>query len=179
MTVTIVVAALITAAILGIGGAMTTVGPWYRALRKPSWNPPDWLFGPAWTVILGLAAWSGVLAWSNADAAGHVRIAVLFAVNAAFHMLWSPLFFNLRRPDWALIEVPFLWFSIAALIIGLAPIPTTPAWLLVPYLLWVGFAAYLNLTIVRLNAPFARSAINAEAYGQTAKASPAASTEGK
>ena len=154
MTSTIITAAVITLLVLGIGGAMTTVGPWYRALRKPSWNPPDWLFGPAWTLILGLAAWSGVLAWTHADADGHVRIAVLFGVNIVLHMLWSPLFFNFRRPDWALIEVPFLFLSIAALMIGLAPYDTTCAWLLLPYLVWVGFAAFLNLTIVRMNAPF-------------------------
>jgi benzodiazapine receptor len=66
-------------------------------------------------------------------------------------MLWSPLFFNLKRPDWALIEVPFLWLSIVALILGMAPFSALASWLLVPYLLWVSFAAFLNLTIVRLN----------------------------
>jgi benzodiazapine receptor len=68
-------------------------------------------------------------------------------------MLWSPLFFNLRRPDWALIEIPFLWLSIVALIFGLAPL--SPAcWLLAPYLLWVTFAAFLNLKIVQMNSSF-------------------------
>jgi tryptophan-rich sensory protein len=66
-------------------------------------------------------------------------------------MLWSPLFFNLRRPDWALIEVPFLWLSIVALMLGLAPISSASVWLLTPYLLWVTFAAFLNWTIVRMN----------------------------
>jgi benzodiazapine receptor len=155
MTSTIIVAALITIAVLGIGGAMTTVGPWYRDLRKPSWNPPDWVFGPAWTLILGLAAWAGVLAWTTApDAAAHWRIALLFAVNIVFHGLWSPLFFNLRRPDWALIEVPFLWLSILALMVGVAPFTRLGVWLLLPYLLWVAFAAFLNWTIVRINPPF-------------------------
>ena len=119
MTLTIIVAAILTILVLGVGGAMTTVGPWYRALRKPSWNPPDWIFGPAWTLILGLAAWAGVLAWTQAPGAGgRVIVGALFGVNIALHMLWSPLFFNLRRPDWALIEVPFLWLSIVGLIIG-------------------------------------------------------------
>jgi tryptophan-rich sensory protein len=155
MTITIIVAAIITLFVL-VGGAMLTkVGPWYRGLRKPWWNPPEWLFGPAWTVILGLAAWAGVLAWTSpAGEDAHLRIAALFAVNIFFHMLWTPLFFNLRRPDWALIEVAFLWLSVAALIVGLAPISTDAALLLVPYLLWVSFAAWLNLKIVRLNAPF-------------------------
>jgi tryptophan-rich sensory protein len=71
-------------------------------------------------------------------------------------MLWTPLFFNLRRPDWALIEVVFLWLSVAALIIGLAPYSSQASWLLVPYLLWVSFAGYLTLKIVRLNRPFSQ-----------------------
>ena len=154
---TIAVAAVITIAVLGVGGAMTEVGPWYAALRKPSWNPPNWLFGPAWTVILGLAAWAGVLAWRAApDTAALWRIGVLYGINIVFHMLWSPLFFNCKRPDWALIEVPFLWLSILALIVGLAGISPLSSWLLAPYLAWVGFAAVLNWTIVRLNAPFGR-----------------------
>ncbi len=156
MTATIIVAVVITILVLGVGGAMTTVGPWYRNLRKPSWNPPDWLFGPAWTLILGLAAWAGVLAWTHApDAAAQWRIGILYGVNIVCHLLWSPLFFNLRRPDWALIEVPFLWFSILALMIGLAPYSALASWLLLPYLLWVAFAAYLNWVIVRMNPSFA------------------------
>jgi tryptophan-rich sensory protein len=155
MIVPILVAVLITAIVLGVGGAATQVGAWYRGLNKPEWNPPDWAFGPAWTVILGLAAWAGVAAWIHApDAAAQWRIGILFAVNIVLHMSWSPLFFNLQRPDWALIEVPFLWLSILALIIGLAPLSPLAAWLLAPYLAWVAFAAFLNLTIVRLNAPF-------------------------
>ncbi len=153
MTPTIIVAVLITLAMLGLGGAMTTVGPWYRDLRKPSWNPPNWLFGPAWTLILGLAAWSGVLAWTRApDAATHREIAILFGINVVLHLLWTPLFFNLRRPDWALIEVVFLWASILAMIVGVAPLSSLAAWLLAPYLAWVTFASVLNLTIVRMNA---------------------------
>ncbi len=155
MTPAIIVAVVTTILVLGIGGAATNVGAWYRGLRKPPWNPPDWLFGPAWTVILSLAAWSGVLAWTAApDNGWHVRVVGLFAVNIVLHLAWSPLFFNLRRPDWALVEVVFLWLSIAALMAGLAPLSPMASALLAPYLLWVTFAAYLNLVIVRMNAPF-------------------------
>ncbi len=159
MTIVIIVAVLITMAVLGVGGAMTSIGPWYRDLRKPAWNPPNWAFGPAWTLILGLAAWSGVLAWTRAvgDQA-HLRIALLFGVNIILHLAWSPLFFNRRRPDWALIEVPFLWLSIVALMVGLAPYASLASWLLLPYLLWVSFATVLNAAIVRLNAPFGQAA---------------------
>jgi translocator protein len=117
-------------------------------------NPPKWLFGPAWTVILGLAAWAAVLAWTSSPPEGHLTIAALFAANIFFHMLWTPLFFNFRRPDWALFEAVFLWLSVAALIIGVAPYSAEASCLLVPSLLWVSFAPYLNLKIVRLNGPF-------------------------
>jgi tryptophan-rich sensory protein len=154
----ILVAIVVTVLVLGIGGAMTNVGVWYQNLRKPWWNPPNWIFGPAWTVILGLAAWAGVLAWTDATTgAQQLTILVLFGINIVLHMLWSPLFFNLERPDWALIEVPFLWLSIVGLMVGVAPHSTLAIWLLTPYLLWVTFAAFLNLTIVRLNQPFGRT----------------------
>jgi tryptophan-rich sensory protein len=155
MTLPIAVAASLTLLLLLIGGLTTNVGPWYRDLRKPWWNPPNWAFGPAWTLILGLAAWAGVLAWTHTpDSGAHVRIAALFAANIVFHLLWSPLFFNLRRPDWALIEVPFLWMSILGLIVGVTPLSALAGLLLAPYLIWVSFAAVLNITIVRLNPPF-------------------------
>ena len=155
MTLTIIVAATCALLLAGAGGLLTTIGPWYRNLRKPSWQPPDWAFGPAWTLILGMAAAAGVLAWEGAaDAAGRTEVAVLFAINGALHLLWSPLFFKWRRPDWALIEVVFLWLSLVALLIGLRPYSITASWLILPYLAWVTFAAWLNLAIVRLNAPF-------------------------
>ena len=81
-------------------------------------------------------------------------IIIMYAVNFVFHFLWSPLFFNLRRPDWALVEVVFLWVSVLALCIGLRPYSVLASWLIVPYLSWVSFAAVLNLNIVRLNKPF-------------------------
>lgn len=145
--------------LLGGGGLLTTIGPWYRELRKPKLQPPDWLFGPAWTVILGAAAWAGVLAWRGApDDAARTDIIILFLVNGICHFLWSPIFFTWRRPDLSLIEVVFLWASVAALVYGLAPYSTMASWLCVPYLLWVSFAAWLNWAIVRLNGPFASRA---------------------
>jgi len=159
MTLPILVAVLITAAMIGVGGATTQIGRWYKQeLRKPSWNPPDWLFGPAWSVILACAGGAGALAWIHARN-GTERLLILgaFAVNIVLHTLWSPLFFNLRRPDWALMEVPFLWLSILAVIIVVTPISLLAGFLLAPYLLWVAFAAFLNFTIVRLNPPFGRS----------------------
>jgi tryptophan-rich sensory protein len=158
MNTPVIVAAIVTLAVLGVGAAATDVGPWYRDLRKPRWNPPNWVFGPAWTLILGCAAWAGVIAWSRASAPGAKSLILgLYGVNIVLHLLWSPLFFNLRRPDWALIEVPFLWASVLALILAISPLSAFGAWLLAPYLLWVSFAAVLNAVIVRLNYPFTAS----------------------
>lgn len=139
----------------GAGGLMTPIGPWYRNLKKPSLQPPDWLFGPAWTIILGLAAWSAITAWYAANSpAEHLRVVLLFGTNAVCHFLWSPLFFRAQRPDWALIEVVFLWVSLVLLVVLLWPISHVASLLIVPYLLWVSFAAWLNSAIVKLNRPF-------------------------
>ncbi|MBV9654878.1 MAG: tryptophan-rich sensory protein [Acetobacteraceae bacterium] len=137
------------------GALLTKIGPWYYGLRKPSWQPPDWLFGPAWTLIFALAVLSATLAWYRApDAAARTVMVLLFAANSVLNIAWSWLFFTRQRPDWALGEVVFLWLSILALIVALWPYSPGAAWLLVPYLLWVSFASFLNWTIVRLNAPF-------------------------
>jgi len=159
MTITIIVAMLAAIAVAGVGGVLTEIGPWYRALKKPAWQPPDWAFGPAWTLILGLAAWGGALAWDAApDSAARTLVIVLFAVNGVFHIVWNPLFFRLRRPDWALIECVGLWASVVAIIVAVAPFAPTAAWFLVPYAAWVTFAWVLNLAVVRLNRPFGESA---------------------
>ncbi len=156
MLTPLLVAGVAALALAAVGGLVTEIGPWYRQLRKPSWQPPDWAFGPAWTIILGLAAWSASLAWVAAPSAGgRTLVVLLYGLNALFHLLWSPLFFKLKRPDWALLEVPLLWLSILVPMVLVAPFSPLASWLLLPYLLWVSFAAYLNLTIVRLNRPFA------------------------
>jgi tryptophan-rich sensory protein len=141
--------------VAGIGAWLTELSPWYYELKKPSWQPPDWLFGPAWTVILALASVSAWFAWRHAqDQDSRALVIGLFCLNGMLNVIWSPLFFKWRRPDWALLEVPLLWLSILAPIVLLAPISTAASLLLVPYLAWVSFAAVLNMTIVRLNRPF-------------------------
>lgn len=138
-----------------LGGLMTELGPWYRGLAQPAWKPPDWLFGPAWTLIYALAAAAGVVAWRAApDRQRRETMLVLFSLNAFLNILWSLLYFRLQRPDWALAEVAFLWLSIVALIVALRAHARSTTWLLLPYLAWVAFAALLNLATVRLNGPF-------------------------
>jgi tryptophan-rich sensory protein len=151
----VVIAAAGALALAILGGLSTDIGPWYRSLKEPDWKPPDVLFGPVWTTIYACAAVSGVIAWRRASTRSRREwILVLFASNAFVNVLWSLLFFRLRRPDWALVEVAFLWLSILALIVYLARFSRPSGWLLAPYLAWVSFAATLNLAVVRLNAPF-------------------------
>jgi len=153
--VPIVIAGGAALAVAVAGGLATRIGPWYQQLAKPSWQPPDWLFGPVWTLIFALIAAAGVRAWWDIPP-GSARntVIALFVINGALNVLWSVLFFALRRPDWALWEVALLWLSIVALIVFIAAHSLTGAWLLVPYLVWVSFASALNWSIVRLNSPF-------------------------
>jgi tryptophan-rich sensory protein len=155
----IVGAALAAVALAVLGGLATEIGPWYYALKKPSWQPPDGLFGPVWTTIYALATIAGLKAAMAApDSAARRGIVIAFAINGFFNVLWSLLFFRLHRPDWALVEVAFLWASIVALMVVTGRYRALSAWLLLPYLLWVSFAAFLNYTIVQLNGPFGRAA---------------------
>jgi translocator protein len=149
-------AALGVIAVAGLGGWATELGPWYRALKQPWWQPPDAAFGPAWSVIYLLTAIAAVRVWLRAATPGQrARWLAALAANGALNVFWSWLFFKARRPDWALAEVLLLWLSIL-LLIGLAwRHEVTSALLLVPYLLWVAFAASLNFAVMRLNGPFA------------------------
>jgi tryptophan-rich sensory protein len=141
-----------------LGASMTDLGPWYQSLQKPDWQPPDWLFGPAWTIIFALAALSAVVAWRAAPSdESREWIIGLFAVNGVLNVLWSALFFRLHRPDWALVEVVFLWLSILVPILIFLRYAKPASALLVPYLAWVSFAAILNWEIVKLNGPFGLS----------------------
>ncbi len=152
MSAPTIIATASVIAVLGVGGALTRIGSWYAALRKPSWQPPGWLFGPVWSVIGGLTGWAGVVAWESLRGSlERVVLLALFALNGVLNVGWSLLFFNRERPDWALREVVLLWLSILALIVDAALRAPKAAWLLAPYLVWVSFAAFLNLIIVRLN----------------------------
>ena len=152
----VLVAALAATAVFTLGGLATDLGPWYVNLHKPCWQPPGWLFGPAWTLIFGLWALSGYLAWRSVpNRRSRDAVLALFAVNGLFNVLWSMLFFRLERPDWALTEALLLWLSILIMILALARYSKIASALLVPYLAWVSFAIVLNWTVVELNAPFA------------------------
>ena len=137
------------------GGFATDIGSWYRGLAKPALNPPDWAFAPAWTIIYALAATAAVIGWrATRTSAERAWLLSLFFANAVLNVLWSLIFFTVKRPDWALAEVATLWLSVLALIIFCSRFAPRAALLLAPYLVWVGFAAFLNYETVRLNAPF-------------------------
>jgi translocator protein len=151
----IIIAAASVSVVAVVGGLMTDVGPWYENLRFPKLRPPNWLFGPAWTLLFILIAAAGVIAWESAeDPAVRFQLVVLFAINGVLNLFWSPLFFKLRRPDWALYELLLFWLSIVGLIVAAAQVASFAAWLLVPYLAWVTFAGWLNWRVVQLNKPF-------------------------
>lgn len=141
------------AAVAGLGGLATAAGMadgWYEQLAKPSWNPPDGVFGPVWT---GLYAANAVAAWRVWRAAGpQARGALtLFGAQLALNLGWSVLFFGLRSPDAALVEIGVLLLVIAATLAAFARHDRLAAGLLVPYLAWVAFATALNAAIVALN----------------------------
>lgn len=148
----VLAAALLAAIVAALGASATDLGLWYQGLRKPAWQPPDWLFGPAWTLIFALTALSGAIAWEHAPNRGRrTRLLGYFALNALLNILWTEFFFHLQRPTWALVEVVFLWLSILLLVVVTAPLSRAASLLLLPYLAWVSFAGILNLAVVRLN----------------------------
>ena len=151
----IFVAVIAAAVVAVIGGAMTDIGPWYQNLKKPALNPPNWVFAPAWTIIYALAVIAAVSGWRAArTSAERAWLVSLFFINAILNILWSALFFTVKRPDWALAEVVTLWLSVLALMLLVQRFSRTATAVLAPYLTWVSFAAYLNYGVVRLNGPF-------------------------
>jgi benzodiazapine receptor len=150
----IVIAILLSLIVGGLGGAATEIGTWYFQLQKPSWQPPDWLFGPAWTTIYVLTSIAGVKAWRRADEVQRRYFMGALLLNLVLNLLWSLIFFTSQRPDIALIEVVPLWLSILLMVLLVRSYSPVSALLMLPYLGWVAFAAYLNWTIVTLNAPF-------------------------
>lgn len=130
-----------------IGGLLTApaISTWYQYLIKPSFAPPNWVFAPVWTTLYLLMGLSWYLAWQKNAPKG------LFLIHLAFNSLWSILFFGLKNPGLALVEIIILWGLILAVFLQFRRYSKLSAWLLVPYLLWVTFAACLNLAIFQLN----------------------------
>jgi len=139
------------AAGLGSLFTMVSVGIWYAGLAKPSWNPPGWVFGPVWTVLYAMMAVAGWLVWRKGQPASWHALR-WFAVQLVLNVGWSAIFFGLQMPGLAFAEILGLWVAIAATLRTSWRVSRPAGILLVPYLLWVSFAAVLNFAIWRLNA---------------------------
>ncbi len=138
----------------GVGVVFTSepVRTWYPTLRKPSFNPPSWVFGPVWTILYLLMGISLFLTRRARQEGRQPATAVpVFAVQLVLNSLWSFLFFRLRSPGAALVEIVILWAAIALTVRATYKLSKVAALLLLPYLLWTSFAAALNFSIWRLN----------------------------
>jgi tryptophan-rich sensory protein len=136
----------------GVGGAASIhAGPFYTQLVRPEWAPPSSIFGPVWTVLyalMGIAAW---IVWRAGDSRAARLALALFLVQLAINALWSWLFFGWRQGALAFADILLLWVLIVATLIAFWRISRPAGALLVPYLLWVSFAAALNYSVWRLN----------------------------
>lgn len=121
---------------------------WYRELRKPSFNPPNWIFGPVWTLLYFMM---GVAAWMVSQTPSPVLPLALFLIQLTLNFFWSLIFFGAKRPGLALTEIFFLWSAILLTMLSFFSVDARAGWLMLPYLLWCSFATLLNREIVRLN----------------------------
>jgi len=140
------------AGIIGFIFTMPSIAGWYSTLVKPALNPPAWVFGPVWMILFALMGISAFLIWKKGLDRKDVKIALgIFIGQLILNTLWSIIFFDLHSPEGAFIEIIFLWLAIIATIIAFAKISKSATWLLLPYILWVSFAGYLNYSIWQLN----------------------------
>ena len=138
-------------AAIGSFWTSSSVNTWYPGLRKPSFTPPSWIFAPVWSTLYLLMALSAWLVWRAAGWSGSRVALLLFLAQLALNLAWSGLFFGLRRPDLALVDIGLLLASIIATALAFRTFSSLASWLLVPYALWVAFATLLNFKIWRLN----------------------------
>jgi tryptophan-rich sensory protein len=131
----------------GIGGYVTagSIGDWYQHLVKPPGTPPNWLFGPVWGVLYAMIGLSFAIVWHGGfGGADGRRALLLFVIQAILNLAWTPTFFGLHQMLVALVVILLLWAAILATIVAFAKRSKIAAYLLVPYLLWVSYASYLN-----------------------------------
>lgn len=136
-----------------VGGFWTkeTVLTWYPKLAKPSWTPPDWVFGPVWFCLYMMIAVSGWLIYRAENSRQRTIALVLYGVQLALNFIWSFLFFSLRSPTLGIVDIILLCVLIILTIIKAWPVSRLASLLLIPYLIWVSYAATLNIGIWFLN----------------------------
>lgn len=150
----LIISILISVGLGSLGTFFTKTGPgsWYEALIKPSFNPPNWIFGPVWTILFILMGISLYLVWRHGIKDKLVKKGVtMFFIQFGFNIVWSYFFFTLQNPRLAFLEIIALWLAISALMINFYRVDKRAVWLLWPYLAWVTFAAFLNYAIWQLN----------------------------
>ena len=150
----LVVSMVICFGAAGLGSLFTrpSIENWYLALHKPPWTPPNWVFGPVWTVLylgMAIAAW---LVWRKAGVSGGKLALTLFAIQLVLNVCWSAIFFAAHMPGYAFAEIVLLWLLILATVGAFWSVSRAAGWMMVPYLIWVAFAGVLNYAIWRLNA---------------------------
>jgi translocator protein len=138
-------------AALGSVFTSSAMPEWYMSLEKPAFNPPSWVFGPVWTLLYAMMAVAAWLVWREAGFDGATPALSMFFVQLALNLAWSGIFFGLREPGWAMLEILALWGAIVVTMVLFFRHSSVAGWLLAPYLLWVSFAAVLNAAIWRLN----------------------------
>lgn len=129
---------------------VSEIGGWYQTIKKPTWNPPNWIFGPVWTTLYVLMGISLYLIWRSSTLQKGPAI-ILFSLQLVLNFFWSFIFFKQHQVGFAFAEILVLWCLILLTIFAFARINKPAAWLLVPYISWVSFAAILNFTIWQLN----------------------------
>jgi benzodiazapine receptor len=140
------------AGIIGSFFTVSSVSTWYQTLNKPFFNPPGWLFGPVWIILYLLMGISLYIVWNKGVKSKQSKIAVtLFGAQLVLNSLWSIIFFGLKSPLFAFIEIIVLWIAIVSTIIYFYRISKTASYLLLPYIIWVSFASVLNFFIYYLN----------------------------
>ncbi|HEX6940938.1 MAG TPA: TspO/MBR family protein [Longimicrobiales bacterium] len=151
-----IVLALFILVCLGVGalGSVFTASSmevWYPTLRKPSWTPPPAVFGPVWTTLYTLMAIAAWLVWRRRGIADTTAPLSLFAAQLAFNLAWSAIFFGLRAPGVAFVEIVLLWALVLATLVAFWRVRPLAGALLLPYLLWTTYAIALNFAIWRMN----------------------------
>ena len=140
-----------TVAAAGSYATVAAIPNWYAALAKPPFTPPNWLFAPVWTLLYTTMAAAVWLGWRTRNSICRTRVIRLFLVQLLLNLTWTWIFFSRHRPGLALLDITLLWAAIALCIQTLFTISRRAGWLMLPYLVWVTFAAYLNAGIWRLN----------------------------
>jgi tryptophan-rich sensory protein len=147
--------AVVISEMAGVVGSISTIPAipdWYATLVKPALNPPGWVFGPVWTLLYALMGVAAFWVWKKGWHKKEVRIALsLFILQLFLNVFWSFIFFGLHSPVWAFVNIILMWLAIVSTMIAFWKISRPAFYLLVPYVLWVTFAAYLNLTIMIIN----------------------------